>query len=156
MFLSVPKYNELKEREPKTVDNFHSLHWTLFSFYRLGCPKQIQKVRCEIWGSHSGFVENSNLLGYHTVSFAQSSWRFEGSFCCHVQGTKYRNNCSCTVGIRKWGQQTRTSLGNTEPTEQSHTPEELNLQQRVCWWQFTSLHLPLPLLHTLLLWKRNY
>ena len=25
MFLSVQKYNELKEREPKTVDNFHSL-----------------------------------------------------------------------------------------------------------------------------------
>jgi hypothetical protein len=127
MFLSVQNCNELKEREPEITDNLHSLRSTLFSFYRLGCLKN---VCCEIAGYISGFVGNSSLLRNDAPSFAQSSRCFEVSYCHHLQGTKYKNNCSCTVCHRKWRQQNFKMLGNSERTELRHITEELNLKSK--------------------------
>jgi hypothetical protein len=62
MFLSVQKYNELKEREVKITDNVAQSARNSIFFLSTGCLKRRRK------GSHSGFAENSSLLGHNPVA----------------------------------------------------------------------------------------
>jgi hypothetical protein len=100
------------------------------------------------WYSWSGVLAVRNFLLCRTVSdmilcrWASSSWRFEGSWCVHIQDTEVKEelgvrwskkNFSRTPGVRRWMR--HYSSKHSELLSQSprwHISEDLSLQYYRC------------------------
>ena len=162
MFLSVQKYNELKEREPKIMDNFHSLHSTLFPFYRLGCPKRItkgalrdltfsQRFCCKFRSSAVWrCLVRSEFLAFRRVILPLSSgYEVQEQLFLHCWHSKMET--TDLHDVRKyWAKGTVSHPRRTKPSTKGLLMSVQCFAFAITFGARTHTHT-----HTLCLWKRN-